>query len=812
MSRPRPRSASLPAILIFSISLTSLAFLVGCTNSDSSKPTDGKTADKAGDSSTPKFENGLAVLEAMAAAYRNAHTYQDTATVRLTAQSGDKKVDEKNDFSVAFERPNKIHLDAYGVSIRCDGHDYHAFIADIPGQVVEKESPAKLDTNSLYSDPVLARTISLKGVTGFPPQPLLLLDDKALKVMLGGADAPVLAEPGEIDGRKCYRVQVSRPEGEVTFWIDQKTLVLRRIWYSTEALRTSLAQRLGGTVENSSLIADFTGAALDERVSPVAFQFDVPRGDDIRVGKYFAPFPGELLGKKTPAFKFADDAGRAITPESLVGKIVVMLLIAPQQSDASEGLIDLQKIYDGYKNDKSVAIFAVCMDPEEFDKQAIEEMRSTLKLTLPIYRNLEKTPRGYGNFRDVVFLLGPYGTVQDFELVADANLLANLQHKIEALVAGQSLAEAAKQRYEQQLREYEKQVEAAAAGQPLAAPPPKIAPRSEPKTFKLKSLWKSAEVKDPGNILVFNEPKRAARLLVASPPNQIAELGLDGKIANIRKLDLTGDELVTNLRAFTTSEGKTYVAAFAGGQQRMHLFNLTDKQEIAYPRDALQNQHSGIADVELFDLDGDGEPEIYVGFAGVVGVHAVALDGKQIWPNRSLANVARMGEGPAAADGRRSLICTNFGEESATLTVLDAKGQRQTDFRVGKRMIYCFLGANLLDRGDMLWCGLSSAKQEENTAVGFNLQGQELWHFNLPAEPQPRPIEPIVAGRVLAKGPGQWLLPCPDGSIQILAADGKPLDAFNTGVILQGLATVEIGGKPALLIASPGSIEAFAIE
>jgi hypothetical protein len=171
-----------------------------------------------------------------------------------------------------------------------------------------------------------------------------------------------------------------------------------------------------------------------------------------------------------------------------------------------------------------------------------------------------------------------------------------------------------------------------------------------------------------------------------------------------------------------------------------------------------------------------------------------------------------MGEGPAAADGRRSLICTNFGDESATLAVLDAKGQRQTDFSVGKRMIYCFLGANLLERGDPLWCGLSSAKQEENTAVGFNLQGQELWHFDLPAEPQPRPIEPIIAGRVIAKGPGQWLLPCPDGSIQILAADGKPLDRFNSGVILQGLATVEINGQPALLIASPGSVEAFTIE
>jgi hypothetical protein len=811
MSRSLRRSSPLP--LIFTIFVVApLALLAGCTRSDS-KPTEGKTVDKAGDSGTAKFENGRTALEAMVAAYRNAKTYQDNGMVRLTAQCGAKSVDEKHDFSVAFERPNKIHLDVYGVRIRCDGLNYHAFITDMPGQVVEKDAPPKLDIKNLYGDPVLARTMSLGGPAAAPPQPLLLLEDKALDFLLAGAEKPVLLpDTGEIEGHKCVRVQIPRPEGDATFWIDADTNVLRRIVLSTEALRPSLAQKLGGEVESSSLTVDFTGAALDQKVRPAAFQFQVPHGDGVTIEKYFVPaHPGQLIGKKSPKFKFTDDEGRAITPESFAGKIVVMLFWSPQQGDYSQSLADLQRIYDGYKNDKSVAVFAVCLDGDALDRKAMAELRQSLNLTVPIYRDLEKTTPDFRYF-DVVFILGPYGTVQDYELVADANLLATLQRKIEGAVAGQSLVEDAKQRYEQELKDYAKAVEAFASGEPQAAPQPKIAPRSEPKTFKLKSLWKSTELKDPGNILVLSEPKRAARLLVTSPPNQIAELGLDGKTANIRKLNLTGDELFTNLRAFTTAAGKTYIAAFAGGQQRLHLFNLAEKQEIAYPPDALQNPHSGIADVELFDLDGDGTPEIYVGFAGVVGVHAVALDGKRIWGNRSVANVMRMGVSPPDADGRRSLICNNVSDDSASLVVFDAKGQRQTDFAVGKRVIYNFLGAKFGDRSDALWCGLSSTKTDENTAVGFNLQGQELWHFDLPAYPQLRPIEPIIAGRVSAKGPGQWLLPCPDGSIQILAADGKPLDAINSGVILQGLATVEIGGKPALLIASPDSVEAFAIE
>jgi hypothetical protein len=817
MSRSFRPLASWPHVLILAFSLAPLAFLAGCSNSNSTKSGDGKSAgakDNAGDQApgAGKYKDGRAVLEAMAAAYRTAKTYQDNGTVRLTAQSGSKKLDEKHDFSVAFVRPNKIHLDVYGVRIRCDGHDYHAFIGDMPGQIVEKDAPAKLDIKNLYGDPILVRTIALGGPAASPPQPLLLLENKALDFILAGAETPVLSEPGEIEGRKCFRVQIPRPEGGVTFWIDQKNLVLRRIMLSTEALRPSLAQKLGGEVESSSLVADFTGAALDEKVSPVAFQFEMPRGEDVRVEKYFIPaHPGQLAGKKTPAFKFTDDAGRTVTPESLTGKIAVMHFWSPEQGDASQILLDMQKIYDGYKDDKNVAIFSVCLDGESLDKKAMEEMRQSLNLHLPIYRDLEKNTPDY-KYYDVVFILGPYGVVQDYELVADANLLPTLQRKIEGAIAGQSLAEDAQRRYQQDMKDYAKEAEVYASGEPQAAPPPKVAARSEPKTFKLKSLWKSADLKDPGNILVLSDPKRAARLLVVSPPNQVAEIGLDGKIAAVHKLNLSGDELVTNLRAFTTPKGKTYIAAFAGGQQRLHLFDLEDKQDLAYPPDALQNPHSGIADVELCDLDGDGTPEIYVGFAGVVGLHAVALDGKRIWGNRSLANVARMGAGPADADGRRSLICTNFNDQSATLAVLDAKGQRQTDFTVGTRMIYCFLGADLAARSDLLWCGLSSTKPEENTAVGFNLQGQELWHFDLSDVPQPRPIEPIVAGRLIAKGPGQWLLPCPDGSIRILAADGKPVDAFNSGVVLQGLATAEIGGKPALLIASPGGLEAFSAE
>jgi hypothetical protein len=443
---------------------------------------------------------------------------------------------------------------------------------------------------------------------------------------------------------------------------------------------------------------------------------------------------------------------------------------------------------------------------------------------MPIYRNLEQKDPGLKNdtMPILVYLMGADGVLQDFEYNDKVKLSAILPEKIDGLLAGKNLSEAALQRYHKDMDDYEKGMETLATGKGPAMAQPKIAARSEPKTLKLKSLWKCTDLKDPWNILVINEPKKPPRLLVVNPPDQVAEVGLDGKIAAFHKFNLAGGESIANLRSFTTAAGKTYVVAFACAHQRMHLFNLEDEQGFAYPEDALKNPHSGIADVEICDLDGNGSPEIYVGFWGVIGVHCVGLDGNRIWMNRALANVARMVPGPADEKGRRDLVCLDIlNEQNSSLMVLNAQGREQTMVLKGqgadnnsldKRSLRSILGADLAGNGKLQWGALGIANEDELFALGFNLHGQELWNFRLPSEPQPRPIEPIVAGRITRDGPGQWILPCSDGSIQILAADGKPIDGFNTGDILGGIATVEINGKPALIIASPSGLEAFAVE
>ncbi len=793
-----------------------LAFLMflwaGCSRTESEKAsgtskTPNKT-DKSPPESKPasgrKMDTGRAVLEAMAQAYLSAKSYNDKGTVRIMAEAGDKKIDKKVDFAVAFQRPNKLRIEAYTMQIVIDGKKLYASINDLPGQVLEKDAPAELTMKSVYCNRVLIDA-AFNGFAGAVPQILLLLDDKAVDILLSDAEEPQLVEPGEIGGRPHYRVQIRRPDGLAVLWIDKETFVLRRMILPTNDLRRQMAESLGGVqIETLSLVADFSDARLNGPIDPQAFQFEVPA--DAEIVKFFIlPDPGQLLAKKVPDFKFVGLDGKPITSQSLAGKIAVVDFWATWCEPCKLSLPNLQKVYEKYKDNDKVVFMAVNIDDPKVGDKVIEDLFHELKLTIPIYRDPEITAAAF-KFFDIgipsSFIIDANGIVQDYEAGLNPDLVTVLPEKIDRLLDGENIFDAPLKRYQEKLKQYENPEEQTV---PLA----KISPRSEPRTFKLSPLWKSADLKSPGNMLVLNSPNVQPRLIVIEGATSLAEVGLDGKVIAVHKLNIGEAEFVTNIRSLVAADGKTYFAVFAGAQQRCHVLDDQWNIVLSYPENALENPHSGIADVELGDLDGDGAPKMYVGYWDVVGVQAVTLEGKRIWANRSISSVARMALTEPDADGRRLLLCAN---SKGTLVELDAKGQRQAEISVPNRPIGWIAAADLQGDGRLLWCGLSAMKMGETIAFGFNLDGRELWNYALPVGLQPQPVEQIISGKITSQGPGQWILPGPDGSINFITAEGKLLDAFNYGAMLQGLATVTIDGQPVLIVASPNGLEAWKVE
>ncbi len=809
-----PSKFFLPRFAMLAVCLGTV-ILAGCRKAETPKPQAEEVAkpeEMAVDES--KVTTGREALNRMIIVYRKAQSYADAGTVHLLAEAGNKKIiDETANFSLSLVKPNKIRVQAYQAMYVCDGTKQYATIEDLPGQVMMRPAPIRVTMKTLFTERMLA-TAMTQNFGGAMPQLMLLLGDEPIKALLRDAEEPVLSKSGEIEGANCYRVQIKRPDGTSTFWIDEKTFILRRVVLPSEEILQAINQRQ--SVDRVSVVADFTGAKIDGKVDPKAFQFEVPKGAEI-VKFFVPPDTGQLLSKKTPDFKFLDVDGKPLTPESLAGKVAVLDFWASWCGPCRRSLPELQKAYEKFKDNSKVAFYAVSVDTPEISNKDLGKLLEELKVKLPYFRDPERTAVAF-KFSGIptTFVIGPDGIVQDCESRGDPKFIEELPSKIEKLLAGENIYEKPLKAYQEQLERYAKTMENAenesssgAVLEEKKIPEAKTAKRSEPAKLKMKSLWKCKDVKSPGNVYVLSGKGEKTRLAVIDNWKAVAEVGLDGKLIASHKLTLDETELVGSLRSAVDADGKRHTVAFLTTQQRCHILDENWKQTISYPEDALKKPHSGLADVELGDLDGDGKLDMAVSYWGVVGVQGVSLDGKRLWANRSLSNVIGMAIGDADEKGRRNLYCTN---NAGSLVALDAKGERQGEVKVPDFMMHWVVAADLQGEGPKQWCAMTAPKLGESLAIGFSLKGDVSWTYPLPMGVQPKPIELIIPGRVTRDGPGQWILPGPDGSVHILAIDGKLLDKFNSGVTLQGLATVEIDGQPVLVIASDDGVEAWKVE
>lgn len=804
------------------------ALLVGCGQSGPGGIA-GSDGPK-GNGDPPKVNQGVvspaaeltsadAVLEAMAAAYRQAKSYRDNGMVQFVLDANEQKDDRTEKFAVRFERPDKLHIEAYAATIAVDGRTFRAKRDDVPDQYIEKDAPPTLSWPFVFADQYLAQVVR-QGFGGDPPQLTLLLEQDALKAILGDADKPSLVEPGEIEGHGCYRVKVQRPEGTSVFWIDKQSFVLRRFEYPIDELYQMVSRQ--GPVKSVSMVADFVNAEFDAAIPAEQWSFRPPAGAQAR-RFLLPPDPAQLLNRPVPAFEFVDLKGNKVTPQTLAGKIAVLEFWGVRCGPCRQVLPLLEKVHQGYVG-SNVVIMAVNVDPPAgaeagVSDEEVADFFRKLNLTIPILRDPSQQMQRLFLTEGIPFktIIDARGIVQEIEVGPNPDLASDLPAKLEKLRAGEEIFREHLQRYEKQLKQYERLIDLVAQGMPInqaidevqEVPRPTVSPRSEPRRLRLKSLWKNTEVKDPGNIIVLVGRGGAASLAVIESAKGIAELSLDGRLIDRhRLLPDDSEEVLTALRISGDKNGRRWLAAFAPTHQRAHLIDDQWKLAWSFPADALENRHSGIADVQLVDLDGDGIPEMYVGYFGVVGVHAVSLEGRRTAAQRQIANVTRIAVGGFDPQIGGVLYCTN---SSGPLVVLDAKLERVGEVAVGDLGFVQIASADLTGNPQPQFCGLIVPQLGKTVAIGFDAAGQELWQYLLPEGIHERPVEQIISGRLVGNS-GQWILPGCDGSIHVLSPKGELIDRFNYGQLLTGLAVVEDQGRPVLVVATGEGVEAWAVE
>jgi thiol-disulfide isomerase/thioredoxin len=760
--------------------------LSGCTNS-------------AGKGKSPPLTSAREVLKSMVAAYQKADSYADGGTVRFTAEVGEQKVDDAANFSVTLRRPNKARLHVYTGVVVTDGDQFHAWLEDMPDQVLAKNAPAKLSLESLYSDEILSAVMN--GGAAGPSLPLVLLLEKdPLAEILKGAAEPALGESGEIDGNKCYRVEVKWPHGTGVFWIDRESFVLRRCVYPTlDLVRKMSAQ---GTVKKVSVVADFTGARLDGPIEPEAFQCELPPGAEM-VKYLVEPNPAQLLSKKIRDFKLADLEGNAFTRESLADRITVLNFWSTTSPPCRETLSQLNKVAGIYKDQPKIIFLAVSVDQPEVESKNLIETLGKYGVALPILRDQEQYAQRAFRIGGVpsTLILDKRGVVQDFDVGVNPDFVDQLTQKLQKLSAGENIYHKPLQKYRNELARMDK------------FRTPKAAERTEPAALKLTSLWRCGELKEPGPILIVDDPRGKPRLLAVNDWRTVAEVGLDGRIVATHPLDLdaTQQERVAVLRSAAAADGKRYYLAFAPQQQRVHAFDADWKKIFSYPQDAADNPRDVVIDADIGDMDGDGEPEIYISYMDVAGVRSVSLRGKPLYSNRTVINARRAFILEDKIQTNRRLVCAATNNKSGVLLMLDDKLERQNDFILPDRSIIWAYAADLAHNGNPYWCALTASQLGENQIFGLDSKGMYTWNYTMP-EGVHEAFEPIASGNLIDSRTDQWLLAGVDGSIHILSADGKPTDRFNYGALLRGLAAVAIDGRPALLVSSSQGIEALRVE
>ncbi|MBA4106120.1 MAG: hypothetical protein C0485_10200 [Pirellula sp.] len=819
VSRQPLRGLALPYACVFALALvTTLALLPGC--SSSSAP--------AGDD--PAEVRGAEIADKMLAAYRDARSYTDSATYVQSYSYRGEGVERELPFfemSLAYQQPNFIRLrfdealrtdegTARGFDIAANGTVMRASAVELPGQLLEAKAPAAITIENFLPDPLIREVFNNRSVGDVFPQLAMLLNDDEETLVFPEDEAPRLLDEQMLGDRNCYRVATTSPKGKRIFWIDASSYILRRMELPIEGDRRQFDPENQYT--NLAVWIDFKDPTFNAKIDEETFVKDLAAGDQLVRRLIPAPpaAPSERLGEALTEFKFETLDGKPVVPDDLKGKTVFLDFWQVDCAPCKAHTPDLEKVYQQLKDNDKFAFYAVSVDgvnrvPNEIADRTLKNWGGTF----PILRDPDFTAEKLQvTGTPTLMLLGPDGRLQYLHIRQhrEPKQLAELIQKV---VDGADLADEARAEHEQLIKKYESDL-AAAAGSgdvlQINVARPEFGERALPAKVAVSKLWqaKPEEIKAPGNFLIIAgdaaDASAPPRILTLDGGQAIVEFDPAGNV--VARHEIPANDAVAGgfLRTAVDKAGHRLIAASGVGWQQLHLFDHDWKPTLAFPKD----KNPGIADVQLAALTPDGEPQLYVGYWGGVGVQGVGLDGKRRWAIRSFNQVVQLTVAPAdlpnsADPSAQTLWGTS---DRGTIFVLGPDGKPQPEIVVGLREImHLAIRSEAIE--DAARCaGLAVETVGHYDVVGFDPDGEVRWQYELPAGEYAQQVERIQPVNLPGHGPA-WMIAAPNGSIIWLDPQGQLIDQFRYAQPLTGLSLTNTPEGAILLVSTPESLTAW---
>lgn len=753
----------------------------------------------------------------MRAVYRDAKSYTDNASVVFHAVVRNKGSEQEMAFtrtSVAFERPNKLHI-TYQKNISSPQEESYEVVSngvfvrstanELPLQIHEAIAPLELSTENFIPEPALRGAVLENTIENTLPQLALLLVSEKEQTIFPGEDQARMLGEAELDGILYHRLELPSPAGKRVLWIDQQHFTLRRMEIPSDAQRKQSKHKFS----EFALWIDFESVTIDPDIDSSTFAYDVP--DKARRVRRFIPpppaGPPEFLGKPAGQFSFTSLEGEEVTPELLAGKVTVLDFWFTNCPPCKAQTPVINQVYEHFKDSDDVAFYAVSTDSRVVDNEVVAKTLVSWGGQMPLVRDLKSTGNRKLGVRNTptLILIDRESRLQVFQVGAHRSPEPVID-AIQRLVDGEDLVAADREKHDEYLVKYEQALDAAAITDSIIEVEiarPEVSPRQLPEKFELKQLWQTSaeQIKRPGDVLVVDE-----RLLVLDGGEAIIELDETGKTIGQHELPKHDEQTGGFLRSWINAAGERWTLASGVGWQQVHVFDKNWEPVLSFP----DERHSGIGDVFFDDLTGSDTPVMHVGYWGGLGVQGGTLDGRRLWSNRKLDHVVQIGAGPNLDDGNRTIWCSST---RGTLLQLGADGKAiQERYIEGQALMHFVSQANGASQpnGDD-HCGLAIGKVGQYTAVGFDDKGAVAWEYPLPPGEYVEQL-PRVLSVQLPDDDHAWLVVAANGSLHWLSKTGELIDRFDYGEILTGVTMGSFGGQALLLVSTAENLTAWQVS